>query len=299
VPKGLLLPEVVTEHEFGHQYWYGMVATNEFENAWLDEGINSYTEVKVLDNVFGRNTSIVNLLGAQMGEREAQRFSYLGSPDRDPISRTSYTDMNMQTYGDITYGKTATMLVTLQQALGEDMLRKALHNYFMKYRFTHPTQEDFLRTVNETAGQNLGWYWNQAVYGTQVLDYEVLRADSNPVNWAEKNLEEKKGVTEYETQVLLHRKGDFVFPVEAEIKFDDGESVHEHWDGKDRWIRYIYHKKAKVVSAQIDPDYQVTMDRDYLNNSKTTKGHEGATMKIVTYWTFLTQFASQMVSWLT
>ena len=41
------------------------------------------------------------------------------------------------------------------------------------------------------------------------------------------------------------------------------------------------------------------MDRDYLNNSKTTKGHEGATMKIATYWTFLTQFASQMLSWLT
>ena len=46
-PKGqYLFPEVVTEHEFGHQYWYGMVATNEFENAWLDEGINSYTEAQ-------------------------------------------------------------------------------------------------------------------------------------------------------------------------------------------------------------------------------------------------------------
>ena len=43
----------VTEHEFGHQYWYGMVATNEFENAWLDEGINSYTEVKVIDALYG------------------------------------------------------------------------------------------------------------------------------------------------------------------------------------------------------------------------------------------------------
>ena len=299
VPKGLLLPELVTEHEFGHQYWYGMVATNEFENAWLDEGINSYTEVKVMDSLFGRNTSILNLLGAQLGEREEQRLSYLGSPDRDPISKASYTDMSMQTYGDITYGKTATMLVTLEEALGENTLRKALHNYFIKYRFTHPTQEDFLRTVNETAGQDLGWYWNQAVYDTQVMDYEVLRGGSNPVNWAEKNLAEKKGVTEYETQVLLHRKGDFVFPVDAEIKFDNGEAVHEQWDGRDRWIRYVYRKKAKLLSAQIDPDYHVTMDRDYLNNSRTTERHEGAAIKIVTYWTFLTQFASQMLSWLT
>ena len=47
IPKGVHLIDLVTEHEFGHQYWYGMVATNEFENGWLDEGINSYTEVKV------------------------------------------------------------------------------------------------------------------------------------------------------------------------------------------------------------------------------------------------------------
>ncbi len=299
VPKGLLFPELVTEHEFGHQYWYAMVATNEFENAWLDEGINSYTEVKVMDSLFGQNTSILNFMGAQMGEREEQRLGYLGAPDRDPISRPSYTDMSMGTYGDITYGKTATMLVTLEKFVGAETLQRALHVYFMKYRFQHPTQEDFLNTVNEVAQQDLGWYWQQAVYGTQVLDYEVLRADSTPVNWYDKNLEEKKGVTEYETQVILHRKQDFVFPVDAEVKFDNGETVHEHWDGKDRWIRYVYHKKAQVISVQIDPDYQVTLDRDYLNNSKTTDSHYGATAKIVTYWTFLTQLLAQTASWLT
>jgi hypothetical protein len=296
----VLFPELVTEHEFGHQYWYAMVATNEFENAWLDEGINSYTEVKVLDSLFGQNTSIINnFLGAQLGEREEQRMGYLGAPDRDSISRMSYTDVSMASYADITYGKTATMLVTLENAVGEDTLRKALHAYFMKYRFQHPTSEDFLRTVNETAQQDLGWYWQQAVYGTQILDYEVLRADSNALNWYDKNFEEKKGVTEYETQVILHRKGDFVFPVNAEVKFDNGETLHEHWDGKDRWMRYIYHKKAKVRSVQIDPDYHVTLDRDYLNNSRTTDAHNGATAKIVTYWVFLTQFLSQAVSWLT
>jgi hypothetical protein len=299
VPKGLRFPELVTEHEFGHQYWYAMVATNEFENAWLDEGINSYTEVKIMDSLFGQNTSIMNFMGAQMGEREVQRMSYLGAPDRDPLARMSYTDVSMASYGDITYGKTATMLITLENAVGEDTLRRALHAYFMKYRFQHPTQEDFLNTVNEVAQQDLGWYWQQAVYGTQMLDYEVLRADSNALNWYDKNFEEKKGVTEYETQVILHRKGDFVFPVKAEIKFDNGETIHEHWDGRDRWRRYIYHKKAKILSAQIDPDYHVTLDRDYLNNSRTTETQYGATLKIATYWTWLTQFAGQLASWLT
>jgi hypothetical protein len=50
-----------------------MVATNEFENAWMDEGINSYTEVKVIDSFYGADASILNWMGAQLGEREYQR----------------------------------------------------------------------------------------------------------------------------------------------------------------------------------------------------------------------------------
>ena len=298
IPKGIHLIDVVTEHEFGHQYWYGMVATNEFENGWLDEGINSYTEVKVLDNMYGENASSINLLGAQLGERGLQRMGYLDVADTDPLSRPSYTDMSMNAYGGVTYGKTATMLISLEAILGEQTLRNALHTYFLRYRFTHPTQEDFIRTVDEVAGQDLKWYWDQAVYGTQVLDYEVERADSTPTNWYDQNATEKKGETTYETQVILHRKGEFIFPVEAEVKFDNGESARERWDGKDRWVRYVYRKKAQVESVQIDPHYRVTLDRDYLNNSHVTKSQHAATAKIATYWMFLTQFLAQLLSWL-
>ncbi len=298
IPKGVHLIDLVTEHEFGHQYWYGMVATNEFENAWMDEGINSYTEVKVLDNFYGANASILNWMGMQLGERDYQRQSYLSNPDIDPLYRHSYQDMSMSDYGSISYGKTATMLITLEKIIGEQTLRNALHTYFMRYRFTHPTQEDFMKTVNEVSGQDLSWYWNQAMFGTQVLDYEVLRADSNPVNWFDPNLKEKKGETEYETQVILHRKGDFVFPVGAVVKFDNGDTTYERWDGKDRWVRYVYRKKAQVESVQIDPDYQVTLDSDYLNNSRTTDSHHGAVHKIAAYWMFSTQFLAQMLSWL-
>jgi hypothetical protein len=298
VPKGIHLIDLVTEHEFGHQYWYGMVATNEFENGWLDEGINSYTEVKVLDNMYGANASAINWLGAQLGDRELQRMEYVDVADTDPLSRPSYTDMSLSTYGGVTYGKTATMLISLEAILGEQTLRNALHTYFLRYRFTHPTQEDFMRTVDEVAGQDLKWYWDQAVYGTQVLDYEVERADSTPTNWYDQNATEKKGETTYETQVILHRKGEFIFPVEVEVKFDNGESIRERWDGKDRWVRYVYRKKAQVESVQIDPHYRVTLDRDYLNNSHVTKSQHGATAKIATYWMFLTQFLAQFLSWL-
>src|SRR4030081_3620088 len=126
MPAGLYLPELVVEHEFGHQYWYGMVATNEFEDAWMDEGINSYTEVKVLDAILGRDTSILNLAGARAGERGLQRLSYIGAADLDPIAQKAYDYYNFNSYGGITYGKTASVLVTLEGIVGEDTEQKAM-----------------------------------------------------------------------------------------------------------------------------------------------------------------------------
>jgi hypothetical protein len=296
-PKGLYLPELVVEHEFGHQYWYGMVATNEFEDAWMDEGINSYTEVKILDSVLGPNTSILNRWGMTLSERELQRGSYAAVADLDPMAQNGWQYENYNSYGGITYGKTASVLLTLEGVIGEDTMRRAMHTYFMRYRFTHPTKEDFLKTIEEVSGKNLRWYFDQAVYGSQVLDYEVLKAVSTPVDWYKDNLKEKKGETEYLSDVVIHRKGDFVMPVEVAVVFDNGDKVREQWDGKDRWTRFSYTKKAKLVSVEVDPDHKIYIDRNDLNNSNLVEGDSKAARKLANYWGFLMQMTAQLLAW--
>jgi hypothetical protein len=298
MPDGLFLVEQVVEHEFGHQYWYGMVASNEFENAWLDEGINSYTECKILDDILGRDRSAMDLWHLTESDISQQRNGYFSAVDRDPMSRFAYMYLNGSSYGNITYGKTATVLYTLEKVIGAETLKRAIRTYFMRFRFTHPTQEDFLKTVEEVSGQNLRWFYDQAVYGTQVLDYEVLRARSDRLDWyLEKPPDEKKGETMYRTMVVVHRKGDFVFPVDVVIKFDNGTSATEHWDGKDRWVRYTYDKKAKLVSAAIDPEHAVLLDRNDFNNSYVDEENGRAKWKIINYWTWCAQMLSQYLAW--
>jgi hypothetical protein len=297
MPEGIKLPELVVEHEFGHQYWYGMVATNEFEEAWLDEGINSYTEVKIMDSVLGRDTDILNLFGMTAGERELQRLQYIAEADLDPMTRYAYKFANFNSYGGVTYGKTASVLLTLEKLIGEDTLQKALHTYFMRYRFTHPTGEDFLKTIEEVSGKDLDWYFKQAVYGTQILDYEVMRFSSTPADWYKKDLKEKKGETIYDSSVLIHRKGDFLFPVEVDVKFDNGEKVREQWDGQDRWVRFHYAKKAKVDSVEVDPDHAIHLDRGNFNNSRTAEPRSRAARKLTNYWMFLSQWFAQLLAW--
>ena len=300
MPDGFYVPELVVEHEFGHQYWYGMVATNEFEDAWLDEGLNSYTEVKILDDILGRKTSIMNIFGLNVGERDLQRLNFNGVDDLDPMARKGWQFANLNAYGGITYGKTASVFLTLEKVIGEDTMQKAMHVYFMRYRFTHPTKEDFLKTVEEVSGRDLRPYFNQAVYGTQVFDYEVMSIHSQRSDWSTKpSKPEKRGETLYESTVLLHRKGDFVFPVEAEVVFDNGEKVRERWDGQDRWVKFTYLKKAKVVSAEVDPDHQIQLDRNSFNNSQTSEPNKGAARKLANYWTFATQWLAQFLSWWT
>ena len=299
MPDGLRLVEQVVEHEFGHQYWYGMVGSNEFEDAWLDEGINSYTECKILDDIFGKDNSAMDLWHITENDVSQQRNGYLSAADLDPMSRFAYQYVNGSSYGDITYGKTATVLYTLEKVIGAETLKRAIHTYFMKYRFTHPTKEDFLKTVEEVSGQNLRWYFDQAVYGTAILDYEIMRAHSDRLDWyVEKQPDEQKGETMFRTMVIVHRKGDFIFPVDVLIKFDNGESVTEHWDGKDRWVRYAYDKKAKLVSAEIDPEHAVLLDRNFFNNSYVEEEDSGAKWKIINYWTWVVQMLSQCLSML-
>ncbi len=300
MPEGLKLPELVVEHEFGHQYWYGMVATNEFEDAWMDEGINSYSEVKVLDSTLGRKTSGIDMLGATLGEREQQRLGYIGMADVDPIAQKAYDYYSVNSYGGVTYGKTASVLLTLESIIGEDTMAKAMRTYFMKYRFTHPTKEDFLKTIEEVSGKNLRWYFDQAIYGSAVMDYKVMRVESFPVNWyEEKKMSANKNDknTVYRSYVWLQRKEDFVMPVEVEIKFDNGEKIREHWDGVSRWTQFTYEKKAKVESAEIDPDDKIQIDRNDFNNSYTAEAHGKPARKVANYWLFAEQWLSQALAW--
>jgi hypothetical protein len=339
------ITEITTEHEFGHQYWYGMVATNEFEDAWLDEGINSYTEVTVMNAIFGAHKSLFNRSYANLGDTEERQIEYVSNPDFDPVTRWAFKFRDSTSYGVITYGKSATLLTTLEGLIGRDTMEEAMRTYFLRYRFTHPTTEDFLRTIEEGAIKNgratavggtvintstqtarpnvsqptpdtglaalfaapstsqvvpissLRPFFNQAVYGTQVLDYAVDHVSSDPAQWWLPEPNDKKQI-QYLSSVYLRRKGDFILPVTAEIIFDDGTRLQEHWDGFDRWTKFTYMRNAKILSVEVDPDHIVLLDKDFFNNSYVTTPNNIPARKLSNIWLSLQQLLAQLSSWI-
>ena len=287
--------ETTIAHEFGHQYWYGMVATNEFEEPWLDEGVNSYSEDKVMGSIFGRNTSEVNARTLYGSDVAYARYSYLSHPDLDAIARLGWKFSTDASYGSIVYGKTATMLNTLEAVLGEDTVQQALRVYFSRYRFAHPTGADFRRTMEEVSGRkDLEPYFAQAIDGTEMLDYSVESLSFGPSEWWKA---EKAGGL-YQSSVVVRRRGTFVFPVNVEVGFADGSKEQATWDGKDRWTRFSWDKSARPVYARVDPDQIVPLDANSFNNSYTLRADRTARLKLANYWVFAQQLLVQWLSFL-
>jgi hypothetical protein len=295
-PRWEYLPlEETVVHEFGHQYWYGMVATNEVEEPWLDEGINSYSEVKVMDSLFGQNTSTVNARTSYLGDLGEQRLTYLSHPGDDPITRPGWKFAGMGSYAAVVYGKTVVVLSTLEAMLGEATMRQVLRTYFTRNRFKHPTSTDFLNTLVEVSGRHdLQPFLTQAFYGTDLLDYSIGSLTTEPVEW----WQESTKAVPYRTTVVVRRKGTLLFPVKLEVGFADGSKETALWDGKDRWASFAWDKSSKALYAQVDPDNNVSLDADTFNNSYILETHATARSKLTNYWIFTQQLLAQWLSFL-
>jgi hypothetical protein len=267
--------ELVVIHEFGHNYWYGMVANNEFEEAWLDEGINSYFELKIMDEAYGADTSMVEFMGMKMGDQCQRRLSYLLSPDTDPIVKYSW-EFYPGSYGSLTYSKAALALRTLERYLGTEKMENIMRTYFQRFKFKHPKTKDFINVANEVSGQDLNWFFHQILFGSNVLDYSVSRLRS----YEKEDNNDKEKEKLYINKVWVRRLGEVIFPVEVEIRFDNGEKVRERWDGKDRWIMYEYEKPAELVSATVDPDNKIPLDVNFCNNSRSVEPRKRAINKL-------------------
>ncbi len=296
MPGGLRFPEAVTVHELGHQYWYGMVASNEFEEAWLDEGINSYVEAQVMDSTYGAG-SYVDLFGLRFNSRPLQRLRYLAAAQHDPLVRFAWQFLDRSSYSAITYAKTALVLDTLDRHLGEHKLRGALAAYYARWRFRHPRGADFLAAVSQAAGEDLSWYFDQVISGTGRLDYAVTRVDSERTHGftghpfagaqvADEVTPQKSEERRYHSEVVVERLGSVHMPVDVQILFDDGTAASEHWDGHDRWKRFEYTGTQRVEWAIVDPNNTMSLDFNRLNNSRMREAGTRGIARIAGRWGF-------------
>lgn len=289
-----MIPEEVIVHEFGHQYWYGMVGTNEFEESWLDEGFNSYSTGKLIDRVYGPRDLPIHILGVPIAgfagvprvtEDIINRSAYLQYGKYDPVVRNGWDYVDGFSYGVNSYMRPATLLRTLENYLGAPVMARIMRAWFDRYRFHHPTSRDFQELVNEVSGKDMNWFFDQFVWGTNWLNYKVDSVSSDLVEQkpgsymengkritvtgadVEKNKEKNKKKEEYRLVVRLKRAGEAIFPVQVKLTYDNGRVEWRQWDGQDRWVKWDWTGNSKLQRVEIDPEHKVLLDGSFADNS--------------------------------
>ncbi|WP_405518264.1 M1 family aminopeptidase [Spirosoma sp. KNUC1025] len=295
VPVGLRFPEEVVVHEFGHQYFMQLLATNEFEEAWLDEGFNQYYEGRIMDETYGARSAVVDLFGFRMGDLESSRDDYVHNDDIALGSSFGNTwQLPVGQYSMLTYTKTATWMRTLEGLVGKPVMDEIMQTYFIRWKFKHPNGQNFIDIVNELVPKRLGskygtdmnWFFEQALYGDNVFDYELLSI-KNQIN------EERP-----QTVITVRRNGDGKIPVDVLVHFKNGKERLFFWDGKARQHQFTLTENADVLWATVDPKQKIYMDTNLNNNSLTLKPSSAPAAKFATKFLFWIENWMQWLAWL-
>jgi hypothetical protein len=335
--KNQLSPEGVIVHEFGHGYWYGLAANNEFEAAWLDEGFNTYSTGRVLATAYGAGALPLVFKGLPVDwflpvpkifDFELNRVAAINTVRFDPVTAWSWKFFNRGSYAANVYMRAATLLQTLEGVLGEPVWPRIMRTYHMRYRYKHPTKEDFIGVVNEISGKDMTWFFDELLEGTETFDYGVASVASVEVPARRRGVYDtdrgrqevtRKAIAElesaaakaaeggssqpaYKTTVVLRRYGEARLQGDAAVKvrvrFKDGSVETRTWDGRARWARLEFVKPVEAESAQIDPEGVWLIDARLANNSRGVDGVRRNVVKLITQLLFTVQsFLHYIGSW--
>lgn len=289
-PEDIPSPESVTIHELIHQFWYGLVASNEFEEAWLDEGFTQYFQGKVVDRSFGPRPYAPRLLGlpthlwlgnVKVDSAKIARIGGLLERGGDQITRRSWEYRDDESYGLNSYLKTAWTFQQLEQTLGPQTLARIFRIYHRRFRYGHPQAKSFVQVANEVTGQDQAALFQRLWETAGKQDYAVGYFSSEPETMGGGFEDSPEGpkmrgsgtstLGLYRTEVFLERRGDIAVPVTARVYFEEGPPWDIVWDGSYRWARFTQTSTRVAEKVELYPRGEGVLDSDRANDSKTLK----------------------------
>jgi len=284
LPEGLRISPMVIIHEFGHNYFYGMLASNEFEHAWMDEGMNSFATSYALERHYG---NMVDLPFLKLGAFDNARIGYAMYEGPDVPARTSW-GFSPGGYSTLSYSKPEVFFKTLENMLGKDRFLQIFHTYFDRYKFQHPTPGDFIDVVNEVGGEDAADFIRRMVYTRDKVDYSVRRATSqreqkhvglvrfdNPPAQEDETDADQEDTRPYVNVIIVENRGDFELPVEILAELEGGETRTFNWDGTGGWKRLEFQSETPMTAAVIDPQRTYLCDVSLSNNARVLKRTTG------------------------
>jgi hypothetical protein len=170
----------VIVHEAGHNWFYGILGSNERDHAWMDEGINTFYEQRTMKET--RDSS--KKQGATKKKKKGMSFdvdlnttviAQLAASGKDqPIAQTSknFSEIN---YGMDVYYKTAWFLRWLEEYMGKEHFDRSMQDYFNTWKFRHPYPEDFRAVMERNTDKPLGWFFEELLSTESRIDFALKK----------------------------------------------------------------------------------------------------------------------------
>ncbi len=220
-------------HEVAHQWWYGAVGNDEFNEAWLDEAFSTYAQERYFIEALGY---------AEASARSTWTFYEPGEIVLQPASAFS----SLRAYARAVYTKGSGILWMLRGLLGAETFDAVLREYYRRFTFKNAKTPDFIAVVEEVSGQELDWFFDQWLRTTKTLDFAIKDVQAERL---------EDGRDRY--TVTVSRAGEAVMPVDVRFVGADGSEQTLRWDGQSAEGTLTLESAQPLVRVEIDPEHWV------------------------------------------
>jgi hypothetical protein len=254
--------EIVIVHEVGHNWFYGILGSNERVHGWMDEGMNTLNEMRYMQTKYPDNTYLSNMLlgGAfhfnDLDHHDTGDFSYrliAGLGEDEPIE-THSAEFSAINYGVMMYQKTGLVFLYLKDYLGEDKFNQVMQTYFDTWKFKHPQPEDMKKVCEEVTGEDLSWLFNDLIQTSNHIDYKITKV--------------KK--TDSGTEVTVKNKGQVSGPIGVDL-ISNNTILESQWSKAYTKKSTLLFKTTAFDWATIDSKHNIP-EINRSNNNWHNKG---------------------------
>ena len=233
--------ERVIVHEVGHNWFYGILGSNERSFPWMDEGINSYYEHRYFDTKYPDENLSFNVgIPIDINDKKLSDIAYFLGQSRNSEQPIQYhsDDYSSLNYGSIVYEKASFALYYLAQYLGEEEFDKCMKNYYEEWKFKHPGPKDLEACFREVTDKEISWFFNEMIHQTSPIDHKLCRVKT------------KSG-----TQVKIRNMGKY--PTPAVVGLYKADSlIAKKWVGAYEKEKVLIFEESDVDEVRLDPEYQ-------------------------------------------
>lgn len=260
------LDEVIT-HEVGHNWFYGILASNERDHAWMDEGFNSYYDHRYVEEFYSiQENSLPFILNNSTNiDIEELAYRYFASQSKLKAPDTPSGDMAGYNYWLGAYSIPAMGLKQLEIHIGKDRFDNAFQAYYQQWKFKHPQPEDAQASLENASGEDLDWFFQGLMSSKETQDYTIQSV-------------KQKG-DEFSLRLCNH--GNIAGPFSITAKKETGEEIVQQVIGfEDKQTITLPNGTYKEIS--IDP-LHTTIDIKRKNNywHKGTKRFEPPKLRLL------------------